>query len=58
MDAVDDWLDDRAESLATHSLHDLLVTLRRSIEHAQRRDKAEAMDVIFAQRREAAACEA
>ncbi|MGW1143075.1 site-specific integrase, partial [Streptomyces zhihengii] len=39
-DDVDDWLDDRAEFLATRSLRDLLAILRRSIEHAQRRDKA------------------
>ncbi|MFC8201235.1 tyrosine recombinase XerC [Streptomyces sp. NPDC057298] len=39
-DDVDDWLDDRAEFLATRSLRDLLAVLRRSIEHAQRRDKA------------------
>lgn len=39
-DDVDDWLDDRAELLATRSLRDLLAILRRSIEHAQRRDKA------------------
>ncbi|MFI1335520.1 tyrosine recombinase XerC [Streptomyces sp. NPDC020845] len=39
-DDVDDWLDDRADALATRSLRDLLAVLRRSIEHAQRRDKA------------------
>ncbi|MFG2366146.1 tyrosine recombinase XerC [Streptomyces mirabilis] len=39
-DDVDDWLDDRAEWLATRSLRDLLAVLRRSIQHAQRRDKA------------------
>ncbi|PTH83223.1 site-specific integrase [Streptomyces sp. A244] len=39
-DEVDDWLDGRAEFLATRSLRDLLAILRRSIEHAQRRDKA------------------
>ncbi|MEW2082091.1 site-specific integrase [Streptomyces sp. NPDC005283] len=39
-DDVDDWLDDRAELLATRSLRDLLAILRRSIAHAQRRDKA------------------
>ncbi|MFF0790604.1 tyrosine recombinase XerC [Streptomyces spiralis] len=39
-DDVDDWLDDRAEFLATRSLRDLLAILRRSIAHAQRRDKA------------------
>jgi hypothetical protein len=39
-DDVDDWLDDRAEFLATRSLRDLLAILRRSVAHAQRRDKA------------------
>lgn len=39
-DDVDDWLDGRAEFLATRSLRDLLAILRRSIAHAQRRDKA------------------
>ncbi|MFI1360805.1 tyrosine recombinase XerC [Streptomyces sp. NPDC020898] len=39
-DDVDDWLDDRAEFLATRSLRDLLAILRRSIVQAQRRDKA------------------
>ncbi|MGM9442191.1 site-specific integrase [Streptomyces murinus] len=39
-DDVDDWLDGRAEFLATRSLRDLLAILRRSIEQAQRRDKA------------------
>ncbi|MHA5050284.1 site-specific integrase [Streptomyces sp. SD15] len=39
-DDIDDWLDDRAEFLATRSLRDLLAILRRSIAHAQRRDKA------------------
>ncbi|TQJ54688.1 tyrosine-type recombinase/integrase [Streptomyces sp. SLBN-115] len=39
-DDVDDWLDDRAELLATRSLRDLLAILRRSTAHAQRRDKA------------------
>ncbi|MFJ4713161.1 tyrosine recombinase XerC [Streptomyces sp. NPDC088785] len=39
-DDVDDWLDERAEFLATRSLRDLLAILRRSIAHAQRRDKA------------------
>lgn len=39
-DDVDDWLDDRAEFLATRSLRDLLAILRRSTAHAQRRDKA------------------
>lgn len=39
-DDVDDWLDERAEVLATRSLRDLLAILRRSTAHAQRRDKA------------------
>lgn len=39
-DDIDDWLDGRAEVLATRSLRDLLAILRRSIAHAQRRDKA------------------
>ncbi|MFD6414995.1 tyrosine recombinase XerC [Streptomyces sp. NPDC060194] len=39
-DDVDDWLDGRAEFLATRSLRDLLAILRRSVAHAQRRDKA------------------
>ncbi|MET7567715.1 site-specific integrase [Streptomyces sp. NPDC005492] len=39
-DDIDDWLDDRAEFLATRSLRDLLAVLRRSVAHAQRRDKA------------------
>jgi integrase len=39
-DDIDDWLDDRAEFLATRSLRDLLAILRRSTAHAQRRDKA------------------
>ncbi|MFP1625733.1 hypothetical protein ACLB9X_11285 [Streptomyces sp. 5K101] len=39
-DGVDDWLDGRAEVLATRSLRDLLAILRRSVAHAQRRDKA------------------
>ena len=39
-DDVDDWLDDRAEFLATRSLRDLLAILRRAIAQAQRRDKA------------------
>jgi integrase len=39
-DDIDDWLDDRAEFLATRSLRDLLAILRRSVAHAQRRDKA------------------
>ncbi|GGY58012.1 hypothetical protein GCM10010385_03970 [Streptomyces geysiriensis] len=39
-DDVDDWLDGRAEFLATRSLRDLLAVLCRSIAHAQLRDKA------------------
>lgn len=39
-DDVDDWMDGRAEFLATRSLRDLLAVLRRSIAHVQRRDKA------------------
>ncbi|MCX4549245.1 site-specific integrase [Streptomyces sp. NBC_01500] len=39
-DDVDDWLEDRSEWLATRSLRDVLAVLRRSIAHAQRRDKA------------------
>ncbi|MFE5549961.1 tyrosine recombinase XerC [Streptomyces sp. NPDC056534] len=39
-DDVDDWLDDRAGVLATRSVRDVLAVLRRSIAHAQRRDKA------------------
>ncbi|MGW3673215.1 site-specific integrase [Streptomyces sp. NPDC005166] len=39
-DDVDDWLTGRAEELATRTLRDVLAVLRRSIEHAQRRDKA------------------
>jgi integrase len=39
-DDLDDWLDDRANVLATRSLRDILAVLRRSISHAQRRDKA------------------
>lgn len=39
-DAVDDWLTSRVEALSTRSLRDVLAILRRSIEHAQRRDKA------------------
>ncbi|MFF7980213.1 tyrosine recombinase XerC [Streptomyces sp. NPDC007901] len=39
-DDIDDWLDDRAEFLATRTLRDLLAILRRSVAHAQRRDKA------------------
>ncbi|MCQ4082732.1 site-specific integrase [Streptomyces sp. RB6PN25] len=38
-DDVDDWLDDRAEVLATSSLRVVLSILRRSIDHAMRRDK-------------------
>ncbi|MER6462425.1 hypothetical protein ACWC4D_17045 [Streptomyces sp. NPDC001288] len=37
---IDDWLDDRAEFLATRSFRDLLAVLRRSIAHGRRRDKA------------------
>ncbi|WP_253208344.1 tyrosine-type recombinase/integrase [Streptomyces sp. YPW6] len=39
-DDVDDWLNSRVEALSTRSLRDVLAILRRSIEHAQRRDKA------------------
>ncbi|MFD5350367.1 tyrosine recombinase XerC, partial [Streptomyces anulatus] len=39
-DAVDDWLTSRVDALSTRSLRDVLAILRRSIEHAQRRDKA------------------
>ncbi|MFJ1857601.1 tyrosine recombinase XerC [Streptomyces anulatus] len=39
-DDVDDWLNGRVEALSTRSLRDVLAILRRSIEHAQRRDKA------------------
>lgn len=39
-DDVDDWLNGRTEALSTRSLRDVLAILRRSIEHAQRRDKA------------------
>ncbi|MET8506016.1 site-specific integrase [Streptomyces sp. NPDC004787] len=39
-DDVDDWLDGRSDFLATRTLRDLLAILRRSIAHAQRRDKA------------------
>ncbi|WP_308369754.1 tyrosine-type recombinase/integrase [Streptomyces sp. McG3] len=39
-DDVDDWLTGRVEALSTRSLRDVLAILRRSIEHAQRRDKA------------------
>lgn len=38
-DDVDDWLDDRADVLATRSLRELHAVLRRAITHAQRRDK-------------------
>jgi integrase len=38
-DDVDDWLDDRAKVLATSSLRSVLSILRRSIDHAMRRDK-------------------
>src|SRR5699024_8093698 len=38
-DDVDDWLDERAEHLATSSLKQCLDLLRRSITHAQRRNK-------------------
>ncbi|MBY8877466.1 site-specific integrase [Actinacidiphila acidipaludis] len=38
-DDVDDWLDDRADVLATRSLRETHSVLRRSITHAQRRDK-------------------
>lgn len=49
-DDVDDWLDERAEHLATSSLKQCLDLLRRSITHAQRRNKvlrnvAELVDV-------------
>ncbi|MFD3973281.1 tyrosine recombinase XerC [Streptomyces cyaneofuscatus] len=39
-DDVDDWLTGRVGALSTRSLRDVLAILRRSIEHAQRRDKA------------------
>ncbi|MFE2142830.1 tyrosine recombinase XerC [Streptomyces sp. NPDC059456] len=39
-DEVDDWLDGRAELLATTSLRMVLSILRRSITHAQRRGKS------------------
>ncbi|WP_030304167.1 site-specific integrase [Streptomyces katrae] len=39
-DEVDEWLDGRAELLATTSLRLVLSVLRRSIAHAQRRGKA------------------
>lgn len=38
-DDVDDWLDERAEHLATSTLKQCLDLLRRSISHAQRRNK-------------------
>ncbi|CAM3656090.1 site-specific integrase [Nocardiopsis rhodophaea] len=38
-DDVDDWLDDRADELATSSLREVLAILRRAIRFAQRRDK-------------------
>lgn len=38
-DDVDDWLDDRSAALATRSLREVHSVLRRSITHAQRRDK-------------------
>lgn len=38
-DDLDDWLDDRAKVLATSSLRSVLSILRRSIDHAMRRDK-------------------
>lgn len=38
-DDVDDWLDNRAEVLASSSLRMVLSILRRSIDHAMRRDK-------------------
>ena len=38
-DDVDDWLEERAEHLATSSLKRCLGLLRRSITHAQRRNK-------------------
>lgn len=38
-DDVDDWLDERAEHLATSTLKQCLDLLRRSIKHAQRRNK-------------------
>ncbi|WP_327167964.1 site-specific integrase [Streptomyces subrutilus] len=39
-DTLDDWLDEKAEVLATSSLRLLLSVLRRSIAHAQRRGRA------------------
>ncbi|MFE1399247.1 tyrosine-type recombinase/integrase [Nocardiopsis dassonvillei] len=38
-DDVDDWLDSKAEELATRSLRELHAVLRRAIHFAQRRDK-------------------
>jgi integrase len=38
-DDVDDWLDERAEHLATSTLKQCLDLLRRAITHAQRRNK-------------------
>ncbi|MFF7675724.1 tyrosine recombinase XerC [Actinacidiphila glaucinigra] len=38
-DDVDDWLDDRADVLATRSLREVHAVLKRAITHAQRRDK-------------------
>jgi integrase len=38
-DHVDDWLSDRKKVLATRSLKDTHAILRRSIQHAQRRNK-------------------
>jgi integrase len=38
-DQVDDWLEGKRSALAIRSLQDLLAVLRRSIEHAQRREK-------------------
>jgi integrase len=38
-DDVDAWLENRAEHLATRSLREVHAVLRRSIQHAQRRDK-------------------
>ncbi|MFF9896171.1 tyrosine-type recombinase/integrase [Streptomyces longispororuber] len=39
-DDVDEWLEDRAEVLATQSLRMVLAILRRSITHAQKRGRA------------------
>ncbi|WP_174545751.1 tyrosine-type recombinase/integrase [Nocardiopsis dassonvillei] len=38
-DDVDDWLDSKAEELATRSLRELHAVLRRAVHFAQRRDK-------------------